>query len=147
MDTPFAALSLEKQARSWRLPTYNGTKSYQNLLVGVYETRTASTSWNGYKLDTQINKNPLSLIRNGYYIYSSGEIYDRTGQGLYLQSKAISADNIGVLHFTPGRLGTQNGFYKGNGYSIRCLVASFPANSLPTVVLKAIRTYWLGYMG
>ena len=98
--------------------------------------------------DSQIQAKPTNFIRNGNYSYSTGNTDFKEDRGLYWHS-AIYSSSYGVnLIFYPSYMLIQNAGYKGYGFSLRCLVRWFFAgNSLPTMVLKAIRTYWLRYMG
>ena len=107
------------------------------------------SSWAGYLLDTQIQRNPSAFARSGNYKYSTGETLSYGGSG-YLWYKYVSSDNnANYLDFGSTFLVPRDAHRKGHGMSLRCLVRQGlgTGNSLPTMVLKAIRTYWLRCMG
>ena len=135
---PFAALDARV---SRQLPTYNGTKSYQNLLVEVYGIDMGSG-----KKDYYLQIKPTNLIRGGLYNYGSGGITNDKYSGFYWESRSYTIIYAWSLYFSYGGLNSQNGNNKGMGFSLRCLVPLAGGNSLPTMVLKAIRTYWLECM-
>ena len=117
----FAAFPLE-MGWCWQLPTYDGTKSYQNLLVEVYEMQTYNLwdgSWNN--LDTALQVLPISLIHSGIYNYNYG-IITNTGTGYYLESIPYNTTNVWYLHFLSAYLDPRTSLHKGYGYSLRCLV-------------------------
>ena len=101
----------------WQLPTYDGTKSYQNLLVEVYGI-SESYSAVGVKInsDSSIQFPPFNFIRSGFYIYSSGQT-NFAWRGSFWYS-TISVD----LLFNSDTLRTQDSSAKGFGLTLRCLV-------------------------
>ena len=105
---------------SLQLPTYDGTKSYQNLLVEVYG------GTDGYLLDSNldviIQNNPISFIRSGRYYYGSGSIVDRSNESFYWGLIPVSDTYARYLYFYSTYLNPQSSNYKGNGFSFRCLV-------------------------
>ena len=63
---------------------------------------------------------PLSFLRGGDFGYSSVNLwYD---EGLYWASKISSDTDARSLKFTSTLLSPQYNFYKGGGFSIRCVV-------------------------
>ena len=102
----------------WQLPTYDGTKSYQNLLVGVYGGVN-----DGSNRDSIIQQKPINLIHNGFYDYDSGGIGGRNNVGYYWRPSSVSADNARSLYFHSTYLSPLGyGNDKGLGFSLRCLV-------------------------
>ena len=122
MVTPFAALSAKVSIFGWQLPTYSGTKSYQNLLVEVYGGTSGTLS--GSHLDAIIQNNPTSFVRSGAYRFDSGSLtyYPRTNYGFFWEATPYSATNARYLYFYSTYLTPQNNSNKGNGISLRCLV-------------------------
>ena len=112
-------LQPERVVFCWQLPTYNGTKSYQNLLVGVYEMRTGYDKINS---DLQIQSLPISFIRSGYYTYNSGTIISRNNYGIYWTSLVGGPINANRLYFDSTALVPSSNLDKGRGYTLRCLV-------------------------
>ena len=106
-----------------QLPTYDGTKSYQNLLVGVYGMESTGTTVK-LRYDTELQQNPLDFIRSGSYSYISGNINARDSSGYYWESRAGSITNTWRMRFDSIYFGAQYLNYgdKGNGLSVRCLV-------------------------
>ena len=123
MVLPSAALSA---SLCWQLPTYDGTKSYQNLLVGVYGMVSYGLiNYGKYdKADSQIQSTPLDLIRSGTYSYTSGYINNRSDEGHYWQPIVYSEFNVRYLSFYVTLLYPQDGgwYHKGYGMPLRCLV-------------------------
>ena len=114
----------------WQLPTYDGTKSYQNLLVGVYGGQ-EGIDWLSTRLDTVTQNIPINLIRNGYYKYDSGSISSRNNYGYYWWLQASSNMLAMHLRLNATALYSQHHSHKGAGYSLRCLV-SLASRQLPT---------------
>ena len=103
-----------------QLPTYSGTKNYQNLLVEVYGGTTGS-DWPSTKLDAIIQNDPINLIRSG--LYGSGSISYRNTDGDYWQSKVTNTSYVMRLFFYSTGLGPQDeSGAKGRGFPLRCLV-------------------------
>ena len=115
-----------------QLPAYDGTKSYQNLLVEVYGMQIGG-AWATPLLnaDSSVQLNPVNLTSNGSYSSSSGSISGYNSEGYYSQSRVYSDINIIVSRFTHVFLLPQNALAKGNGFTVRCLVRLGP-RQLPT---------------
>ena len=94
----------------WRLPTYEGDKSYQNLVNA--QGLSAGTSGN---------------IQNGpvYFVYGGsrgGRSRDAGSNGNYWSSVVYSSGNSYKLVFTMGGyLLPQHDDYRDNGFSLRCV--------------------------
>ena len=106
----------------WQLPTYNGTKSYQNLLVEVYGKQTSDSLGFFDRADAQVHFSPIYMGREGEYSYISGKATNRGTDGTLWQSTSHSASNAKDLVFHSTFLGTLYASDKGRGYSLRCLV-------------------------
>ena len=107
---------------SRQLPTYDGTKSYQNLLVEVYELTEASDP-SKYKIntDSQLHFIPISLVHNGRYYFSDGETHD-FGYTFYWQSsRAYDATQSFTLHTCSSYIFPVYSYARGYGQSLRCL--------------------------
>ena len=106
----------------WQLPTYDGTKSYQNLLIGVYgETWNSNwQNWDDSHKDTVLQQEPTNLIRGGRYY--SGNIATRNNEGYFWTYQSILAADSGSLRFHSTALYPSNANAKGHGFSLRCLV-------------------------
>ena len=117
----FAAL--DARVRRWQLPTYNGTKSYQNLLVEVYGMVTA-TGGSTYRInvDSQLQLDPFDFVDSGYYSCSSGYTNLRNGGGGYWQLNAYTEPYSRDLLFYSTYLNPQYVNEKGYGMALRCLV-------------------------
>ena len=112
------------------------------------------TSYTNRYADTLIQHIPFNFIRSGFYYYNNGiSVNNRNNAGYYWELQAASATevkNLGLRYdyITIGYNPNIN--RKGTGFTVRCLVplefSWFTGNSLPTMVLKAIRTYWLRCM-
>ena len=101
----------------WQLPTNDGTKSYQNLLVGVYGMQTSNRT----NFDTEIQQKPFNFIRSGRYNYDIGNITFLTNDGYYWQAKTSSAVEVETLLFYATRISVQTSYPKGRGQPLRCL--------------------------
>ena len=120
----FAALFARKIRPARQLPTYDGTKSYQNLLVGVYEMTTS----NRINYDTEVQRIPLDFIRGGYYWHVNGRISDKTDLGRYWGVVSNSSTSAQSFGFGSVLLDPQHTNGKGVGLFLRCLVRwSFPS--------------------
>ena len=102
--------------RGWILATYDGNKSYKNLIIDVYGRENANPN-----RDTGILYLPLSFLRSGNYNYSNGNKDNRGSDGYYWESRIASATYSNYLYFNSARLGPQNGTSRGHGFSVRCL--------------------------
>ena len=106
-----------------QLPTYDGTKSYQNLLVGVYGIAWNSNwkEWNETHMDAPPQQKPISFIRSGWY--SSGNIGRLSTDGYYWHLRANSDITVSISWFVSAALYPQGTNGKGYGHSLRCLSA------------------------
>ena len=118
MVIPFAALS----AGVFRqLPTYDGTKSYQNLLVEVYETSysdgwiTDSRNFGGEILIS-------SLTRSGRYSHIYGSATYLGSEGYYFTKTAYNSAYTASLAFSGTSSIIMYTGDKGYGFKLRCLV-------------------------
>ena len=106
-----------------QLPTYDGTKSYQNLLVGVYGGQESKGNLFTTNSDSIIHFQPIAFIRGGNYNCSSGSINNLLSSfGTYWESRAYLTDLAWYFNLNFTTLDSQAGSPKGNGYSLRCLV-------------------------
>ena len=115
--------------KGWKLAEYEGSGSYQTLIVNVYGQTRYTSSTAGSNADSGIQHNPLSFLRGGYYEYSNGRLYNGGSNGYYWESKDHNSSGVRGLVFASGRLDPQftwaSGIaflYKGSGFSIRCVV-------------------------
>ena len=73
--------------------------------------------------DSQAIAQPINLARNGFYLYNSGSISSRSSDGRYWQLGVASIVNARHLTLGSTTLYPQNNnYYKGYGFSLRCLV-------------------------
>ena len=105
---------------SRQLPTYDGTKSYQNLLVGVYGGTYGNLA--DSHIDTMVYNKPVNFDRGGHYYRGSGYIISRNGSGFYWQTQATTNTYGRYLNFSLSVLTPHPVSDKGYGFSIRCLV-------------------------
>ena len=127
--SPFAALPA---SLCWQLPTYDGTKSYQNLLVGVYGvdySRDWVTSSNSRNFGGEILIS--SLLRSGRYNYIYGTTAYIGSEGYYHTKTVTSSDSPTSLAFSSSSTIIRYTAVKGYGFRIRCLVRLVP-RQLPT---------------
>ena len=78
--------------------------------------------WNSANIDTQSQLLPINFIRGGRYVYSSGNITNRSSYGYYWQSRIYSDTYARYLTFNSTYLVPQNNSTKGDGFTVRCLV-------------------------
>ena len=109
--------------KGWMLPTHDGNKSYYNLIInvygGIYRNSVANSQADGYIL-----QQPLSFFRSGYYDYSSAASrYGRGSYGTYWESRINSNTHSNSLDFYSTSLNPQNGYTRGDGFSVRCVSA------------------------
>ncbi len=94
----------------WRLPTYSGDKSYQNLVNT--QGLTAGTSGN-------IQNAPTYFVYGGNWRGSSDGV---SGNGIYWSSVVIDSSKSYQLYFAAsGGLSPWNSYARFGGYSIRCV--------------------------
>ena len=105
-----------------QLPTYDGTKSYQNLLVGVYGGQEGANWLPNINLDTITQSVPISLVRSGYYDYKAGNVNSRNIAGNYWESRVSSESYADRLNFDIASLLPQINYIKSQGFQLRCLV-------------------------
>ena len=89
----------------WRLPTYNGTYSYQTL----YNSYNNVTKWEQY---------PATFLRVGFF--NSGS---QTGASYgYYWSASVSNANVAYnVYYGTSRVGPQDYSGKSHGFSVRCV--------------------------
>ena len=120
----FASISGFDFCLGRQLPTYNGTKSYQNLLVGVYGIQVGG-SWSAplHNPDSVMHQSPLNFSRSGYYSCNSGSTNSGRSDGYYHSSRTGSATTMQYLNFNSTYLLPLNNYYeRGAGITLRCLV-------------------------
>ena len=112
----FAALSA---SLCWQLPTYSGTKSYQNLLVEVY----GGTEVYNFKgnFDSLAQLTPMNFARSGVYNGSAGSTSHTTSAGRYVQARVNSKGDFMTLTFFDNYMQLGFPYNKGYGFSLRCL--------------------------
>ena len=104
-----------------QLPTYDGTKSYQNLLVGVYGGQYVSGNTGIDKADSFMKRPPTNFIRGGHYNYNSGRVSDRSSGGWYWYPNSTSTTRANRLTFGSDYLIPNDSYNKGQGFPLRCL--------------------------
>lgn len=95
----------------WRLPTYSGNKSYQNLVSA--QGLTAGASGN-------IQNSPTYFVYGGVWLSNSTEV----GFGGDYWSSVVASRNMSFLlvFSANGNLSPQDSFYRYYGYSVRCII-------------------------
>ena len=94
----------------WRLPTYSGNKSYDNLITTL--SLTAGTSGN-------VQSAPAYFVYGGLW---DGESYDVGGHGLYWSSVVYGDANAYAFDFDRhGSMGPQYDVGRDGGSSVRCV--------------------------
>ena len=107
----------------WQLPTYDGTKSYQNLLVEVYGIISYASIGYYSKADSQVQSTPLNIVRNGNYRHNYGDIAARSSNGYYWYPEVLSSTSgRDILISETATVIIARGNSKGDGISLRCLV-------------------------
>ena len=110
--------------RGWILATYDGNKSYYNLISSVYR----STNGKSYiandggtkNADTSLLYSPLSFLRSGYYYWESASRDNRSSLGGYWESRSYSSITARLLYFLSTHLYPQDYDVRGYGFSVRC---------------------------
>ncbi len=94
----------------WRLPTYSGNKSYDNLITAM--SLTSGTSGN-------IQDGPVYFVYGGVWYGSS---YGVGGYGIYWSSVVYDDNDAYKLFFdVDGSLYPQDDDYRNDGISVRCV--------------------------
>ena len=109
----------------WQLPTYSGTKSYQNLLGEVYGITSENRDWqiwNGSYMGTTLQGIPISFILNGIYSHDTGSINNLNSYGYYSESNSSSTIYSYMLRFYSTGINTLGISPRGTGQSLRCLI-------------------------
>ena len=78
-----------------------------------------SESASGNK-DTGFLVDPLSFLRSGYYYWSDGSSYYRSGHGRYWSSTSATSTNAYDLNFDSAHLSYRNSLNRGYGFPVRC---------------------------
>jgi uncharacterized protein (TIGR02145 family) len=93
--------------RGWRLPTYSGVKSFENL-ASVYTDRTSA------------HADPLNFIADGHVSFSDGILYNYYGQdGMYWTSLGTNASGAAAMQYDLTWLSDSRIRYEG--YNVRCV--------------------------
>ncbi len=100
--------------KGWRLPSKEGNKSYQNLLINSYNTPTNS--------DAALLAMPLSFIHAGLYYPGGGSFSSQDSDGLLWSSAVYSSDYTYLLSLDGSTVYPQDSNYRGYGGSVRCVV-------------------------
>ena len=102
---------------------YSGTKSYQNLLVDAYGGTDYDKIPSASNISSIASLSPFSIVVSGDYAYYHGGIYNQlTGKYLWTQQASSYGDQAYYLDVAQNYLRPQTPYYKGYGFSIRCLV-------------------------
>ena len=109
--------------KGWMLPTYDGNKSYYNLIINVYGGINRNPALSNSQADGYILNNPLSFFRSGYYYWESASRNSRGSRGYDWESRIVSATNSNYLSFYSTYLYPQDGTSRGYGFSVRCVSA------------------------
>ncbi|MBO4675130.1 MAG: hypothetical protein J5601_03475, partial [Elusimicrobiaceae bacterium] len=64
---------------------------------------------------------PLSLVRGGNYNYGYGSLGSQSSFGYYWSQRLDNAANGYRLRFNSGNVYPQVSYYRGDGFSLRCL--------------------------
>ena len=99
----------------------DGNKSYQELLVRIYNKNLTGTFKNTAEADTGLRSLPLSIIRAGNYNYIYGERNNRESHGVHLESCFNDTGKTRILFFSSVYYYLQYDSDKGNGQSVRCV--------------------------
>ena len=78
--------------------------------------------------DAGIQAAPLSFLRGGAYLYSSGNLYNRGSNGRYWESRVNSDTHGNDSLFLSTTLYPQYTGNKGYGFSLRCIVRIPPSH-------------------
>ena len=112
--------------KGWTIPTLdtNDNKSFNNMFLTAYGVREVSSG--GTNADVIALYPPLSFLRSGYYDHTSTTIYNSGIQGFYWKSsvKMNTAGAAQQLILYPSSFTTTGGYYRGRGYSVRCVSRS-----------------------
>ena len=107
--------------KGWMLPTYDGNKSYYNLITNVYGGINRNPALSNSQADGYILQQPLSFLRSGNYSWESASRNSRGSYGHYWESRFYSSTSSYYLSFSSTDLYPQNDNYRGRGISVRCL--------------------------
>ena len=64
---------------------------------------------------------PLSLVRGGFYNYSTGNLGSQSSYELYWSRRLLNAIDGSLLSFDSGSVRPQNSRSRGDGFTARCL--------------------------
>jgi uncharacterized protein (TIGR02145 family) len=97
--------------KGWMLPVVSGNKSFQNLVVTIYDANSTSMS-----------NNPLNFIQLGYFRYLTGFV-GPGGNGAYWSQTIWNMGYAHGLSYSDNSILSGSNFYhdEGNGVAIRCV--------------------------
>ena len=107
--------------RGWRLPANSGDKSFQNLMVTVYQLLTTPGTGNASARDKLLKK-PFSYAYSGFYEFINGNIYLQNND-LYLWGSEAQDTTIAHRLYVSSDTSVmpQNNGRKPYGFSVRCV--------------------------
>ena len=118
--------------KGWHLPnTYNGSGTvagatdFRALMIALggsnsVQTYDSSTAPTGATISSAIRADPYNFLLAGYYSY--GSFYNGGSYGYYWSSTSFSDTSYARnLYFNSSNVFSANGYYKGDGFSVRCL--------------------------
>ena len=98
----------------WRLPTYSGNKSYQNLISAQGDLISG--------VNGNVQNSPTYFVYGGSWGSSDGNGYGVGYQGLYWAGVKAGGNGSYIFHFgSNGYLNPQNSINSGVGFSVRCV--------------------------
>ena len=69
---------------------------------------------------------PLSVMMSGYLTWNSGNLTNRGTYGNFWSSMSSSYANSRYLYFNSTLVSPKNGYYKSNGFTLRCVARNHP---------------------
>lgn len=101
----------------WRVPTFNGSVSpWDGLTVENFPWNNINSTYLGRNNDSFGGWYPAA----GYRIFSTGELTNVGERGYYWSASPLMTQ-ARHLYFTTNVLAINNGNYRVNGYSVRCV--------------------------
>ena len=119
--------------KGWQLPTYSGDKSFTTLINTSYSMKNCTSNCESNQ-DSGVLSNPLSFLRDGYFLwYDAGTSSRGTeGSSWSLRSSSTTSSNRLDLHNTG--LNPQGGDSRGIGFAVRCVPNPSPLSLILAIL-------------
>ena len=120
INPSFYTLVTKKTAK---LTTLYGINETDAAEMTYYLPNNSDSDLDSTRTDYPLHAFPLSYVRSGNYGWASGGLYYRGSYGYYWSAATYNTSSSRYLGFLASDLSPRNGYFKGDGFAVRCVAA------------------------